>query len=66
MLFFEYSFDLSQNHLTIDKEVKAEQIGWKENDLFRVKIVDNQITLIRLDSLESFVHSKVVKSEVDK
>ena len=56
MLYYDYTWDITQNSILFDEELSTEKLGWKEGDMFKLT-VDNtgRITLIRIDPVEKFV-----------
>jgi hypothetical protein len=58
MIYLDYNFDLNDNAIIFDEELKLSgqtngnkwgnlPEAWKENDLFMLKIVNNKVVLYR-------------------
>jgi hypothetical protein len=55
MLYFDYSWDLSENRIILDEELNIDKLGWRSGDLFKVTNIDGRAQLIKVDPLEKFV-----------
>ena len=55
MLYFDYSWDLSENRIILDEELNIDRLGWRSGDLFKVVNVNGRAQLIKVDPLEKFV-----------
>jgi hypothetical protein len=55
MLYFDYSWDLSENRIILDEELNIDRLGWRSGDLFKVTNIDGRAQLIKVDPLEKFV-----------
>jgi hypothetical protein len=55
MLYFDYTWDLSDNGIVLDQELDAYKLGWKEGDLFKFVEIDGKQQLVRLDPVEKFL-----------
>jgi len=55
MLYFDYSWDLSENRIILDEELNIDKLGWRAGDLFKVVNVNGQAQMIKVDPLEKFV-----------
>lgn len=55
MLYFDYSWDLSENRIILDEELNIDRLGWRAGDLFKVVNIDGRAQLIKVDTLEKFV-----------
>jgi hypothetical protein len=55
MLYLDYSWDLSENCIILDKELNIDRLGWRAGDLFKVVNINGQAQLIKIDQLEKFV-----------
>jgi hypothetical protein len=55
MLYFDYTWDLSDNGIVLDQELDAYKLGWKEGDLFKFVDIDGKRQLVRLDPVEKFI-----------
>lgn len=54
MLYFDYSWDLSENRIILDEELNIDKLNWKAGDLFKLTNVNGQAQLIKIDVLEKF------------
>ena len=55
MLYFDYTWDLSDNGIVLDQELDVYKLGWKEGDLFMFTNIDGKQQLVRLDPVEKFI-----------
>jgi hypothetical protein len=55
MLYFDYTWDLSDNGIVLDQELDAYKLGWKEGDLFKFVDINGKRQLVRLDPVEKFI-----------
>lgn len=55
MLFMDYDWNLTREHLKFDDELNLEQLDWNEGDVFILKKIGNQTVLRKVDDLEKFV-----------
>ena len=55
MLYFDYTWDLSDNGIVLDQELDAYKLGWKEGDLFKFVDINGKRQLVKLDPVEKFV-----------
>ena len=55
MLYFDYTWDLSDDKIILDEELDVYNIGWREGDLFKFVDIDGKRQLIKLDPVEKFV-----------
>lgn len=54
MLYFDYSWDLSENRIILDEELNIDKLNWKAGDLFKLTNINGQAQLIKIDPLEKF------------
>lgn len=54
MLYFDYSWDLSENRIILDEELNIDKLGWQAGDLFKVVNINGQAQLVKIDRLERF------------
>lgn len=55
MLYFDYTWDLSENRILLDQELNIDKLGWKAGDLFKLTNINGQAQLVKVDALEKFV-----------
>lgn len=55
MLYFDYTWDLSEDRIIIDEEINIDKLGWQAGDLFKLVNVDGKAQLVKVDALEKFV-----------
>ena len=55
MLYYDYTWDLSDDKIILDEELDVHTIGWKEGDLFKFTDIDGKRQLVKLDPIEKFV-----------
>jgi hypothetical protein len=55
MLYFDYSWDLSENRIILDEELNIDRLGWRAGDLFKIVNIDGRAQMIKVDPLEKFV-----------
>jgi hypothetical protein len=55
MLYFDYTWNLSDNGIVLDQELDAYKLGWKEGDLFKFVDIDGKRQLVKLDPVEKFI-----------
>ena len=41
MLYFDYTWDLSDNGIVLDQELDAYKLGWKEGDSLDLSLTEN-------------------------
>ena len=54
MLYFDYSWDLSENRIILDEELNIDRLGWRAGDLFKVVNINGRAQMIKVDPLEKF------------
>ena len=60
MLHFDYDWDLSPNGIKFDPELNIDKLGWQSGDCFKIKNVNGQAMLVKLDPVEQFVKRQKV------
>jgi hypothetical protein len=55
MLYYDYTWDLSNDRIILDEDLDVYKIGWQEGDLFKFTDVDGKRQLIKVDPVEKFV-----------
>jgi hypothetical protein len=51
----DYAWDLDPGGITLDEELNTKNLGWKNNDVFKLITVGNQQRLVKLDDVEKFI-----------
>jgi hypothetical protein len=55
MLYYDYTWDLSDDKIILDEELDVHEIGWREGDLFKLVDIDGKRQLVKLDPIEKFI-----------
>ena len=55
MLYYDYTWDLSNDKIILDEELDAYALGWREGDLFMFTDIDGKRQLVKLDPIVKFV-----------
>jgi hypothetical protein len=55
MLYYDYTWDLTNDGIILDEELNTDGLDWKEGDLFKFVDIDGKRQLIKLDPVEKFV-----------
>jgi hypothetical protein len=63
MLYLDYTWDLSPEHILLDKELNTKKLGWKEGDCFRFVITNGRPKLEKLDPVVVFALGYEVHNE---
>ena len=58
MLHLDYNLDVYPGTLILDKEFPNTTLNVADGDIFKVKVVNGQISFHKVDKLEAFVRSK--------
>ena len=54
MKYVDYDWELSQDHIVLDKELAVAKLGWEVGDVFRLIDKDGQFALVKICPLEKF------------
>ena len=60
MRHFDYDWDLNPWGIKFDPELNIDKLGWQAGDCFKIKNIDGQAMLVKLDPLEIFLQGKKV------
>ena len=60
MKHYDYDWDLNPWGIKFDPELNIDNLGWQAGDCFKIKNVDGQAMLVKLDSVEQFVRGQKV------
>jgi hypothetical protein len=55
MLYYDYTWDLTNDGIILDEELNTDGLDWKEGDLFKFVDIDGKRQLVKLDPVEKFV-----------
>jgi len=55
MLYVDYDWMVDEHGITLDQDMKKEQLGWKLGDVFKLVEDDGQLRLVKLDPVDKFV-----------
>jgi hypothetical protein len=55
MLYIDYTWDLSENQIILDKELDIDQLSWRNGDYFQIKNVNGRAMLVKIDPLVKFL-----------
>ena len=55
MRHFDYDWDLNPWGIKFDPELNIDKLGWKHGDCFKIKNVDCQAMLVKLDPVVKFI-----------
>ena len=55
MLYFDYTWDLHSNGITLDEELNIDKLGWKHGDYFKLVNHNGKAMLIKTDPLVKFI-----------
>lgn len=48
MKYIDYDWDLSPDRIILDEELNIDKLGWKAGDLFRIRNVNGQVMLVKV------------------
>jgi hypothetical protein len=51
----DFTWDLDPRGITLDRELNTKQLGWKDNDIFKLITIGDQQRLVKLDDVEKFI-----------
>jgi hypothetical protein len=54
MLHYDYEWDIHPNGIIFDRELNIDKLGWKAGDCFKIKNVNGQAMLVKLEDVEQF------------
>jgi hypothetical protein len=54
MLYIDYIWELTPEHLLFDAELNLDTLGWQQGDMFRLAEVDGRPQLVKVDPIEKF------------
>ena len=60
MKHYDYDWDLNPWGIKFDPELNIDKLGWQAGDCFKIKNVDGQAMLVKLDPVEQFVKRQKV------
>jgi hypothetical protein len=55
MKYYDYDWDLDPQRIVLDEELDIGKLGWNAGDYFKVKNVNGQAMLVKVDALEKFL-----------
>ena len=55
MLYYDYTWDLTNDGIILDEELNTDGLDWKEGDLFKFVDINGKRQLVKLDPVEKFV-----------
>jgi len=55
MKYYDYDWDLDPQRIVLDEELDIDKLGWNAGDYFKVKNVNGQAMLVKVDALEKFL-----------
>ena len=55
MKYYDYNWDLDPQRIVLDEELDIDKLGWNAGDYFKVKNVNGQAMLVKVDALEKFL-----------
>jgi hypothetical protein len=54
MIVCDYEWVLRSDKIIFDRELNIDQFGWKAGDCFKIKNIDGQAMLVKLEEVEQF------------
>jgi hypothetical protein len=66
MLHIDYTWDLQEDGILLDDELKTSQLGWEEGDIFKLVTVCGRRKLIKMEAVEQFVKGYKVNGRVSQ
>jgi hypothetical protein len=54
MKYIDYEWDLKEDGILLDEELKTEQLGWQEGDVFKLITFNGRRKLVKMEQVEAF------------
>jgi hypothetical protein len=54
MIYYDYEWRLTPEAILFDQELNIDKLGWKAGDCFKIKNVNGQAMLVKLEDVEQF------------
>ena len=55
MIYYDYEWRLTSEAILFDQELNINELGWKAGDCFKIKNIDGQSMLVKMEEVEQFV-----------
>ena len=63
MKHYDYTWDLETWGIKFDPELNIDKLGWQAGDCFKIKNVNGQAMLVKLDPVEQFTQGYKVNCD---
>lgn len=63
MLHIDYEWDLKEDGILLDEELKTVRLGWEDGDIFKLVTVNGRRKLVKMDVVEAFARGYKVNGQ---
>jgi len=63
MLHIDYEWDLREDGILLDEELKTASLGWEDGDVFKLVTVNGRRKLVKMEEVEAFVRGHKVNGQ---
>jgi hypothetical protein len=63
MKYYDYDWDLEPGRILLDKEIDIDKLGWKAGDCFKIKNINGQAMLVKMEEVEQFTKGYAVNGK---
>ena len=54
MLHIDYEWDLREDGILLDEELKTASLGWEDGDVFKLVTINGRRKLVKMEEVEAF------------
>jgi len=63
MLHIDYEWDLREDGILLDEELKTVRLGWEDGDIFKLVTINGRRKLVKMDDVEAFIKGHKVNGQ---
>ena len=63
MKHYDYDWNVSEQGIILDKEINIDRLGWKAGDCFKIKNINGQAMLVKMEEVEQFTKGYAVNGK---
>ena len=63
MLHIDYVWDLREDGILLDEELKTARLGWEDGDVFKLVTVNGRRKLVKMEKVEAFARGHKVNGQ---
>ena len=64
MLHIDYEWDLKEDGILLDEELKTVRLGWEDGDVFKLVTINGRRKLVKMDKVEAFARGHKVNGRI--